>query len=200
MIPYNFPAPLYTFIDYANNIEIERKVLDCGAGGPFPKLALFALNEFETHGIEIIADRIEMAEKFQDKNKMEFNLIEGDMRNLPFENESFGFVFSYNTIFHMTKEDIVLGLNEMFRVLKKDGLLYVNLLSVDDARYGRGEEIQPKRFMERIDGEEFAHTFFYTDEGDVFFKEHEIIYKQIRKEYLIEDDYIRGMIDYIVRK
>lgn len=122
------------------------------------------------------------------------------MRKLPYENEAFGFVYTYNTIFHMNKEEIAKALNEMFRVLKKQGLIYVNLLSIDDSRYGIGKEISSGTFMDEENGENFSHTYFEYKEGDGYFKDHKIIYKQIRREYLSERDSTRGMIDYIIRK
>ena len=200
MIRDIFPAPLYTFLDYANEVEIERCILDCGAGGNFPKIALFAINDFEAHGIEILNERLEMAEKFSKENNLNLNLVEGNINKLPYESEKFGFVFTYNTIFHMDKDEIGKIFKEMFRVLKKGGLFYANLLSVDDGRYGFGEETKPGVFTKEHEGEKYSHTFFKHDEGDIYFKDHKIVYKQVRLENLVEDDYLRGMIDYIVRK
>jgi hypothetical protein len=49
-------------------------------------------------------------------------------------------------------------------------------------------------------GEQFSHTYFEYKEGDRYFKDYKIIYKQIRREYLSERESPRGMIDYIIRK
>jgi SAM-dependent methyltransferase len=200
MVDDIFPAPLYTFLDYAKEKKIERSILDCGAGGNFPKLALFAMNGYESHGIEILKERIDVAETFAEKNNLELKILEGNIRELPYKSERFGLVFTYNTIFHMDKEEVGTIFEEMFRVLKKGGLLYANLLSIDDKRYGIGEETKPGTFTEEHEGEKYSHTYFKYDEGDQYFKRHKIIYKQIRIENLVEDDYVRGMIDYIVRK
>jgi len=126
--------------------------------------------------------------------------MQGDMRSLPYDSELFGFVYSYNTIFHMAKEEVRSSIKEMIRVLKKGGLLYLNLLSIEDSLYGVGEEISPARFQQRENGEDIEHTFFEIDEGDTYFDDCEILYKQVRKEFLKEADYISGMIDYIVKK
>lgn len=200
MITDIFPAPLYTFLDYVKDVKIERSILDCGAGGNFPKLALFAMNGYDSHGIEILKERIDMAETFAEKNNLKLEILEGNIRKLPYTSERFGFIFTYNTIFHMDKEEVGLIIDEMFRVLKKGGLLYANLLSVDDERYGIGKETKPGTFTEEHEGEKYSHTFFKHYEGDQYFKKHKIIYKQIRLENLVEDDYLRGMIDYIIRK
>lgn len=195
-----FPAPLYNFLEYTHDAQVKQTILDCGAGGNFPKLALFAIHGFKTYGIEVSEEQIQNAEDFAKENGFNLNITKGDMRKLPYENEAFGFVYTYNTIFHMNKEEIAKALNEMFRVLKKQGLIYVNLLSIDDSRYGIGKEISSGTFMDEENGENFSHTYFEYKEGDGYFKDHKIIYKQIRREYLSERDSTRGMIDYIIRK
>jgi hypothetical protein len=100
----------------------------------------------------------------------------------------------------MKKNDIEKSVEEMFRVLKSGGLLYLNLLSIEDSLFGIGEEISPATFRQVEDGEILEHTFFEFNEGDKYFKNYEIVYKQVRKEYLNQNNYISGMIDYIVKK
>jgi len=195
-----FPPILYTFLDYALDAEVEKTIIDCGAGGKFPKIALYAMSGFETYGIEISEERVKMAEDFAKKRGLKVHIVKGDMRSLPYESESYGFAYSYNTIFHMNKEDIGVAINEMLRVVKKHGLIYVNLLSIDDSRYGIGKETSPGIFTQYEYGEQISHTYFKQDEGDEYFSKFEIIYKQIRIEHLYERDSTRGMIDYIVRK
>jgi len=143
---------------------------------------------------------MKMAEDYAKSKGLNINYVKGDMRNLPYESESYGFAYSYNTIFHMNKVDIGIAINEMLRVVKKQGLIYVNLLSTDDSRYGIGKESSPGVFTQDEDGEQISHTYFKPNEGDAYFSKFEIIYKQIRIEHLYEWDSTRGMIDYIVRK
>ena len=194
-----FPPILYTFLDYALDTDVEKTILDCGAGGPFPKMALFASSGFRTYGIEISDERMKMAEDYAKKKTINFHIIKGDMRSLPYESESYGFAYSYDTIFHMNKEDIGIAINEIFRVVKKHGLICVNLISIDDSHYGIGKEISPGIFMQE-QGEQVSHTYFKHDEGDAYFSNREIIYKQIKIEHMYEKDFTRGRIDYIVRK
>ena len=200
MVQDIFPPILYTFLDYALDAEVEKTIVDCGAGGKFPKFALYVMNGFNTYGIEISEDRMKMAEDFAKKRGFKAHLVKGDMRSLPYESESYGFAYSYNTIFHMNKEDIGVAINEMLRVVKKQGLICVNLLSIDDSRYGIGKESSPGVFTQHEDGEQISHTYFKHDEGEAYFSKFEILYKQIRIEHLYEWDSTRGMIDYIVKK
>lgn len=69
------------------------------------------------------------------------NIENGDMRNLRFDDSTFSFVYSYNSIFHMSKEDIQKSINEFYRVLKPKGLMFVNFLTTSDFRCGHGENL-----------------------------------------------------------
>lgn len=94
---------LYKFLDYCNGCDLEKSVLDCGAGGAYPPLSIFSEFGYKTYGIEISDSQIEKAEKFSEQHNLELNISKGDMRKLPFGNEAISYIYSYNSIFHMTK-------------------------------------------------------------------------------------------------
>ena len=54
---------LYRFLNYCDEGELEKIVLDCGAGGDYPPLALFSEYGYKTQGIEISDLQIEKANK-----------------------------------------------------------------------------------------------------------------------------------------
>ena len=134
-------TPLYKFLRFCNQEDLEKEVLDCGAGGACPPLGLFAENGYKTLGIEFDDSQLEKADRFAKEHNLKLNILKGDMRKLPFKDESISFVYSYNSIFHMKKEDVLKSIDELKRVLKPGGLLFVNFLSVNDFRYGEGEEV-----------------------------------------------------------
>jgi ubiquinone/menaquinone biosynthesis C-methylase UbiE len=140
--PVNRPC-LYNFLRFALDNPSEKKILDCGAGGSTPPLSLFHSYGFETYGIDISEEQLEAAKQFCEKNDVELNIQYGDMRNIPFEDESFGFVYSIFSSVHLTKKDTGIAVKEMERVLKKGGLCYITFLSVKDMNYGKGEEFNP---------------------------------------------------------
>ncbi|NHJ49232.1 MAG: class I SAM-dependent methyltransferase [Asgard group archaeon] len=181
---------------------LEKKILDCGAGGGLPPLALFNEHGFETHGIDISEDRIKMAEDFGKSKGMKLNIIQGDMRELPYEDESFSFVFSYNTIFHMTKKDIKKSILEIRRVMKKDGLCFINFMTMEDGMYGHGKELERGECVQFEHGEEILHTFIDEEELEHFFEGFELIAIDTRniKRPLIWKDYVGSYYDCIVRK
>ena len=132
---------------------------------------------------------------------MELNIIKGDMRNLPYEEESFSFAFCHHTIHHLCKRDIVKVMKEMERVLVPSGLIYVNFPPYDSIGYGVGEEKEKGEFITEIEGEEVMHCFFEDNEADAYFQNFDIISK--RKWILLKNegwvDNI-AMIEYIARK
>ncbi|MHA2033254.1 MAG: class I SAM-dependent methyltransferase, partial [Candidatus Kariarchaeaceae archaeon] len=110
---------------------MEKKILDCGAGGNNPPLTLFYLNGFETHGIDISEDENQKAQIFCGTHDIKLNIVTGDIRDIPFEDESFSFVYSINTTVHLSKHDNLKAISEIHRVLKPEGLCCLNFISVN---------------------------------------------------------------------
>jgi ubiquinone/menaquinone biosynthesis C-methylase UbiE len=194
--------PLYRFIMYCNETTMNKTVLDCGAGGDCPPLSLFSEYGYITHGIEFNTKQLEEANKYANKKSQNLNIGQGDMRNLKFENESFSFVYSYNSVFHMTKADISKSINEMKRALKRNGLLFVNFLTTKDLRCGTGVDIGKNQYEQMDDDIPVIHSYFEECEPDRYFENMKILYKENRVlERIYGGEKIRqGFVDYIVKK
>jgi ubiquinone/menaquinone biosynthesis C-methylase UbiE len=196
--------PIYNLLWHIQQYAptLEKKILDCGAGGGLPPLAMFNEHGFETHGIDIDKERIKMAEDFAKTHGMELNIIQGDMRELPYDDESFSFVYSYNTIFHMTKKDIKKSMQEIKRVLRKDGLCFINFMTMEDGMYGHGTELEKGECLQEECGEEVIHTFVEEKELDYFFEGFELIAIDTRymKRPLLWKDYVGSYYDCTIRK
>jgi len=193
---------LYRFLNYCNEGDLEKTVLDCGAGGDFPPLSLFSEYGYKTQGIEINDSQIDKAKMFSDKYGIELNISKGDMKKLSFQDESISYIYSYNSIFHMTKNDIIESVNEIKRVLKPGGICCINFLSVNDDGYGEGKELGKNEFLQIERGEEVIHTYYDINEGELHFKGMKILFKENRiLERIYEGEKIKqGYIDYIVQK
>jgi len=105
MILHRRDTPVLVFLNECNQSHLPKIILDCGAGGGFPPLAIFHREGYKTYGIEISDSQIERAQAYEQEYNMQFNIIKGDMRELPYEDESFSFVFSHHTIHHLCKND-----------------------------------------------------------------------------------------------
>ncbi|MFX1513438.1 MAG: class I SAM-dependent methyltransferase [Promethearchaeota archaeon] len=173
--------PLYSFLKKCNESPLEKEVLDCGAGGSSPPLALFYENGYKTHGIDISDEQLALAEKFCQEFEIELDIVKGDMREIPFEDESISFVYSINTIVHLSKIDTIIALKEIERVLKPTGLLYVNFASIERADCGHGRELNRGEWLRVLDnGKKIFHSFYEDDEPDRYFDHFEIIQKEKR--------------------
>jgi SAM-dependent methyltransferase len=178
---------------------LSKTILDCGAGGSQPPLSLFYQYGYQTFGIEITEKSLGEAQRFCAENNMPLGIICGDMRHIPFSDKEFSFIYSFNAIFFMTKPDIALSMREITRVLKHNGLCYVNFLSVDDA-----ETWEPfcktAQAPTLLESEKFAH--FEDNEADVYFEPYEILRKEKRRQDKLWQGKLRrrAEIEYIARK
>lgn len=192
---------ILSFLQECNKLPLQKKILDCGAGGPTPPLAIFFKEGYETHGIEILASRIDQSTKFANEYNMNLNIIKGDIRDLPYDDESFSFVFSHHTVNHLVKSDIKKTMNEMIRVLKPEGLLYVNFPSIDCASFNPDFDTSNGELIQLDNGHKVIHCFFQDDEADAYFQNLTIISKN-KWQLMINKDWFDNiaMIDYIVQK
>jgi ubiquinone/menaquinone biosynthesis C-methylase UbiE len=190
-----WPLSVIGFLKIIEATDLERKILDCGAGGPRPPLALFRSRGYETHGIDISEDAIRASEEFANNHGLNLNIVKGDMREIPFDDSSFSFVFSQNSICHLTKKDTMKAIREMSRVLNPGGYLLVDFMSTDSSYYGSpslGEEVGPGEYQYiDDDGDQVLHCFHDDNEPDSYFGGLKII----RKVKTISENLTRSFTD-----
>ncbi len=195
-------APLYTFLWFCNQSALPKSVLDCGAGGPHPLLALFHECGCQTFGLELSEQRARLANQFAAGQGIDLHIQVGDMRCIPLLDAVLSFVYSFNSIFHLRRADIASSIREIRRVLRPGGLYYLNFLSRENEEYGAGQEIEPGTFLQAEQAGETLHTYFDDDEGDGLF-EHDLL---VRKEKRVIDFWAGGdshrtsYLDYYVQK
>ncbi|WP_405175819.1 class I SAM-dependent methyltransferase [Paenibacillus sp. FSL H8-0261] len=194
--------PLYRFLALCNESGMEKTILDCGAGGDTPPLSLFANYGYATYGIEMNVEQMNRANQFAAERGQNLNIYQGDMRQLALNDESMSFVYSYNSIFYMKKQDVKEAINELKRVLKPGGLLFVNFLTIKDFRVGDGVDLGEHQYEQMEDDELVIHSYYDYDEADSMFSDMQLIYKEDRVlERKFEGEWIRqGFIDYIYIK
>jgi tellurite methyltransferase len=92
---------------------------------------------------------------------LRLSLRQADADALPFADESFDYVLSWNVIFHGTMGDVGRRLAEIWRVLKPLGLYQGTMLSKRDAQFGRSRPVAPDTFIRGSDPK--AHPHYYCD-------------------------------------
>lgn len=187
-------TPVYTFLSLINMMEKGetfkgKKILDCGAGGVMPPLTLFQQHGFECWGIDISDKRIQMAKAFCDTKGIRLHLRKGDIRQIPFDDETFDYVFEHYSMCHLSKQDTIRAIHEMYRVLKVGGLCFLGVISTDTwPKASFGVEREPGHFWVEEQGSELIlHCMFSDEEADQMMSGWEIISKEKRVLYTRED-------------
>ena len=110
------------------NEKKELRILDYGCGmGRIINQAANVTNF--SYGVDISKTQIEYAKQFcPNKDKIQFLLLNDNDNSIPVSNDFFDIVYSYAVLQHIKlKSSLELSLNEMCRVLKKNGVLKIQL-------------------------------------------------------------------------
>ena len=97
------------------------KILDFGAGNGLP--ANFIQNAFFNAQVTAVDINSKKIQKLK-KNYPQLKAIH-IQNNLPFDDNSFDLIYAANTFHHIVKDKQEFWLQELFRVLKKDGKLII---------------------------------------------------------------------------
>jgi SAM-dependent methyltransferase len=166
-----------------------KKILDCGVGGVLPPLTLFHQHGFDSWGIDISDEQIQKAREFCEKQGIQLHLRKGDVRQIPFEDETFDYVYEHYSMCHLSKQDTSGAIHEMYRVLKKGGLCFLGVISMDTwPKSSFGEEREPGQFWGKEHGDELTlHSMFTDEEADQLVSGWEVISTEKRVLYMRED-------------
>lgn len=166
----------------------QRKILDCGAGGPVPPLALFHQHGFEGWGIDTSEGQLARARQFCEAQGIELHLRQGDMRCIPFEDDTFDYVYEHYSMCHLSKQDTALAVSEMYRVLKRGGLCFLGVISTDTwPKSVFGQEGEPGEYWGEEGEEELTlHSMFSDEEANELVSSWEIVSKEKQVRYLRE--------------
>jgi ubiquinone/menaquinone biosynthesis C-methylase UbiE len=182
-------TPVYSFLSYINTTQPpdatapQKKILDCGAGGPVPPVALFHQHGFEAWGIDVSDVQLQKAEAFSQERGLDLHLRQGDMRHMPFEDESFDYVYEHYAMCHLSKKDTAVAVGEMHRVLKPGGLCFLGFISMDSwPKANFGQEKEPGEFWSQEHGD--RHSMFTNEEADQLVSAWEVTNKEKRAIYL----------------
>ena len=142
-----------TFLDEFSRLT-QGKVLDVGSGPGRDGLLLQRL------GLEVLCfDASETMVNICRSKGLE--AVAGDFNMLPFENASFDGVWAYTSLLHTPKNEILVPLREIKRVLKTNGIFGLGIIE------GEGEEYKqsPKVTLPRLFG------YYQKDEVEKILRE-----------------------------
>ncbi len=168
------------------------KVLDLGCG--VGRHVIYA-NEMQTdaYGIDLSESAVEIARDWaKRKNIKDVNkrILQGDITNMPFENNFFDFIISHGVLDSMSLINSTNSAKEAARVLKPGGLFYCDLVCGDDSLHPAGFSGEEIVTSEHEKGT--IQLYFNTKLMDTVFGEHFLIAENIlvRRESLISKHYL----------
>lgn len=144
-------------------------VLDLGCGAGRHSVCL-ARNGYEVVGVDVSKSALKIAKEWARGEKLARVLLaQTTMTCIPFRDSQFDAVISISVIHHAVKKDIEETINEIHRILKKNGLFLANLASVKDPRYGKGEKIEAATFkmLEAFEDKRFEELHHFLTKQQV---------------------------------
>lgn len=148
--------------------RVER-VLDLGCGAGRHTIHLSKCN-FEVVGVDASRSALRLTKKWARREKLQdVTFLQATMEDMPFSNGEFDAVISVSVIHHALKKNIDETINEIYRILKRNGLFLANLASVNDPRYGDGVKVEPRTFrtLEAYEQKRFEELHHYFTEDEV---------------------------------
>jgi SAM-dependent methyltransferase len=175
---YRFLSMISAHLDAGETLT-GKTILECGAGGRRPPLALFAQHGLTAFGVDIDREQVERARRFCEENGIRADFREADMRELPFADASFDYVYEHFSICHLSPQDAAQAVAEMRRVLKPGGLAFVGFLSRDTWPLSSyGVERDPGVYSMTLEGgEELRHTMLADSQADALVADWGIVRK-----------------------
>jgi len=156
-----------------------KRILDCGAGGPIPPLAIFAEQGMITSGIDTSEPQLERSRAFIERTGLAIDLQQADMRDLPFPDASFDYVYEHYSICHLNVSDTAKALAEMRRVLVPGGMGFLGVVSNESWPLSEyGEERSPGEFWMVNDGHEARHSLFSDEASDTLVADWKLLAKE----------------------
>ncbi|MBO6893684.1 MAG: class I SAM-dependent methyltransferase [Roseibium sp.] len=141
------------------------KALDLGCGVGRHALA-FARAGFETHAMDLSEAGLEEVQKSARAAGLEVATHLAPMTELPFEDNSFDYVLSFNVIYHGDPKIVRTAISEITRVLKPGGLYQGTMLSKRNSNVGIGTEVAPGTWVREGDGDK-NHPHFYCNAAEL---------------------------------
>lgn len=145
------------------------KVLDLACGKGRHTLFL-AKNKISTYATDISKEAIDNLNKKKIRKRIKFEARVESMDKICFQNNFFDCVVCLNAIHHGTKQDIENRIYEIKRVVKKEGIVFINLATNKNQCYRKGIRLEPNTYIStaNVDAGEIHHFFSKNKSIELF--------------------------------
>src|SRR5665648_1012932 len=122
----------------------RERVLDAGCGSGKYSIPL-KIRGFDVVAIDVSKKALEMASKGSTDRNLNMDFLAANICTTPFQDASFDMIWCYGVLQHLLFCARAQAINEFLRILKKDGVLFIEVFGRGDMRYG-GSEVEPDTF------------------------------------------------------
>lgn len=177
-----------------NQIDFSRvnRLLELGCGNG----KLWQENRIELRNREIFLSDISegMVEEVRNKLGSDFNCIVADAEKIPFKDSYFDTIIANHVLFYLN--DLNLGLKEIDRVLKSDGILYCST-------YGKNHMKEITEIVQNFDSRinlsnHSLYDIFGLENGENILKEYFFSVQRMDYQDSLEITESKPLIDYIM--
>ena len=109
-----------TVFELCGSVE-GLKILDLGCGEGYGARLLIKKGASNVEGIDISSQMINLAMKYEENKKSKINYQVGNIKSLPFEDNTFDIVLGIFVFNYLYIDETLVAMKEIYRVLKKQG-------------------------------------------------------------------------------
>lgn len=174
----------------------KGRLLDAGCGSGKYALPL-RMRGFDVVATDVSLNALKMAGERSAGRKLDIGLLAANVYQMPFSDGSFDIIWCYGVLQHLLLEERESAVREFRRLLRKEGLLFIEVFGEDDMRYG-GSEVEQNTFS-RKNG--VIYHYFSKNELSELLKSFSCHIVESRKEKRFEGKlYMRHMISAVAKK
>lgn len=174
-----------------------KKVLELGVGNGKTLIAIFRQKPKEVYAVDFSEKALEICKDKFAHDDIKFE--KADVRNLPFDNNSFDAVVCYYVLNNLLESERINAVKEILRVLKYEGVVLFEDFAVGDFRFKKGSNMIGENTLIKANGL-ICHFF---DEGEVkkLFRDFPKVKVEVKESKPLRGkDYTRKLISAIIKK
>ncbi|MCX9026499.1 MAG: class I SAM-dependent methyltransferase [Candidatus Methanoperedens sp.] len=174
----------------------KGRLLDAGCGSGKYSIPL-KMRGFDVVGMDVSLKALRMLSESSKSRDVDIDILEGNIFQLPFTDGSFDIVWCYGVLQHLLSKERESAICEFKRILRTEGLLFIEVFGKDDMRYG-GIEVEPDTFS-RSNG--IVYHYFDKEEIEGSLSDFSCRIIETRKKKCFKGKfYTRHMISVVAKK
>src|SRR5660398_195256 len=169
----------------------KGRLLDAGCGSGKYSLPL-RMRGFEVVGIDVSLKALQMLRESSKTRELDIGIVAANVFQLPFPDGSFDIIWCYGVLQHLLLKEREFAAREFRRILRKEGILFLEVFGKDDMRYG-GIEVEPDTFS-RSNG--IVYHYFDKDEIEGTLNDFSCRIIETRKKKVLQGEIIHKAYDF----